>query len=455
MRSSLMALTILSVAPDAAWAQGAMTGQLAPAIAGGCRADAAISDRGTISAKDLRKALFDVMISSQVKLTPEWMDGAGASPVDRLTSLAFTPGPDTPIVFDQLRHLTLTWLGREARPELYLPFERGGVRILNQDGSTVRAEARDVFAGILRGDSPYLLLCPKPSNGWATGTTGKGDGRGSLKFGVVRRPVDLGVADLVKRSYAEIAWVRDRDADESSYSIYGTFGLSSPDAKWYESDDPKARKSVTLRVQPTAFAQIEYEGGTSKGKPKQIDNLNFGLQLSGLAQSRSGATTSSNYFALNARYLSDTRLSSSGWAINGSVVPGIDLPAFDVPKRFGDDRFDFRWLVTIVADHVSISDPGTKAALVDAPSFTRAGTDLTGALRFFVDEGRKQSLTLSTDYYWREAIGRRIGDAQRLLLRLQFEPDPHVALGLAWDKGENLDSLEHSDIVRITLGLRH
>lgn len=477
MRRTLLALAAAAiVVPKAARAEGPIADKLAPAIENACQSSekAAAAGRpraGVIEGAALRKALFEAMITDKIKLTPDWMAGDGA---DYLAGIAFELSTTSPAEHDQLGRLTLTWLERDANPEDYLPYSRGGILIVNPDGSPVatteverkltgleqhKAVGKRVFAGILRGDSQFTFLCQLPvqrqqvasTDTPASGTRKDGP---NLQLGLVRKPGDLGISDLSKRSYAEIAWLNDRDAKEQSYSIYGTLGLSLPDTIWWQRNNPDAREAVTLRIQPTAFAQLEYEGGTSKGKLKQTDNLNFGLQISGLIQPRSADYTASNYFTLNARYLSDTRFRSSAWSINGSFIPGLRAPGFDTPKRFMDDRADFRWLVTGVADHVSVTDPGTKAALLTSPEFTRVGLDLTGALRFFVDEDRKQALALSGDYYWRETLGGGIGNAQRIVFKLQFEPDPHIAFGIAWDKGENLDSLEHSDTIKVTLGLR-
>jgi hypothetical protein len=305
------------------------------------------------------------------------------------------------------------------------------------------AEAEAVLLAILRGDDQrYAFGCtagtPNPTGSAPDQSSGE-----RVRIALAQDPDHLQMS-LSDKNFAEFAYVRNEETNEDSYAIHATVGAVFPRLTGRDRGG-----SFFWEMRPLAFVQYEREG--TEGNEK-VNNLNFGVQAAGFLQTRGGGHTLSHYYTLTARYLTDDRFDSSAWSLGATLTPEIPLPGNDVAYDLIPNRLRFRWLVTLAADHFSVDNPGTKAALLTANEFTRAGADLDGELRVLL--GGDNAISLSGSYRFREAFGRQIGDAQLLTARLAFEPDPRVAVGLTYTRGENLDSLEFGEQWKFTFGLR-
>ena len=443
MAACAIAATLADAAPASA-ADPALLQNLAPEIARRCV-------NGVISARDLGEAVIGSGL--QDPLEPEYILVSGPRAL-AARAFADTPGPNRD-AYTTLRRLTQTWVDpADPSADDYLPADEGGVAIVERDGSPVRPDrAQDALTAILQGDDgPFAFRCTtdaapdEPSPG---PTSAPSPNRAILA--IARSPSELALS-LKKKSFAELSFLSDEVADEDSYSIYATAGLS-----WGEFT-PVSRKPGTggllLRAIPSAFVQLEREGIGDGNAVDDIDNLNFGAQVSGFLQTRSTATRT-HYYALTARFLSDGDLESEAWSAALSITPEFPLPGNDQPYDLVRDRVEFTWLASAVADYFDVVDPGRKSELQGAPQFARLGFDVSGGLRFLLGKDRTDALAFLADYRLREALDDDVGDADLLSLKLLFEPDPRYAFGIAFDRGRNLDSLEFSETWKITLGIKH
>lgn len=460
--TAVLGSLLATVAATPAAAQNADTElveKLAPEIAKNCRRDPATMF-GWIAAGDLGRAIF---ASKTVPLSFEygWSRNGG----QLIAEKAF--GPDLGDNEDsllKLRRLAQTWTNPDdAAAASNLPLAAGGVEVLDRRGWPVSANsAQQALAAILDGDDGdfrFRCLAPALGTGDPPAQPAPAQKLRAPLILLTRSPGDLAKAELADRPYAEIAYVNDRDAKKDSLSLYATVGLSWPDIVLRSPRDSAATGNSMVRLAPTLFAQLEREE-SGPSEADDVNNLNFGFQLAGFLQTRSPAVegrdsrTSTHALALDARYLTDTRLDSNGWAVAARFTPDIPLPGNHIAWTIPGTLLKFRWRLTGVADHISISDPGKKAELVGAPEYTRLGFDLSGLLKYRLGEESDQSISLGLDYALRQRLGHGRGNAQLLSARLLFNPVANLSFGIAYDRGENLDTLEHGDTVKLTLGLR-
>lgn len=437
--------------------------KLAPEIAKYCRPSSAIAyvtsngRSGVMSASDLGRAIY---ASKVAPLTAEYdWNRKGGREIARMAFADDQGINATPL--NLLQRLVQTWVGpMDASAGDYLPLAAGGVTVEDVDGVPAElGQAQAVLAAILDGaDDAFRFRCALSAEQSIPGgepETAKETHRPALL--ISKAPDDLSKVKLTDRPFAEIAYLDDRDAHKDSLSIYGTVGLVWPDIVYRSAAIRAQQGGSIVRFAPMVFAQIEREG-TGATDPNDVNNLNFGLQLGGFLQTRTPpgrpSRTLTHYFDLNARYLTDTHFASSGWSIAAQFTPGIPLIGNNVPYVLPGNRIQLRWRFTGVADHISIDDPGKKTKLVGAPQFSRLGFDVTGTAKYFFDEDHEQAITLGFDYSLRENLGAGPGDAQLFSGKFLIEPTPNFSFGIVYDRGENLDTFEHNETVKLTFGVR-
>lgn len=433
------AAAALALPSAASAADQLLVDKLAPEIADRC-----VGSR--ISAAALRDAI-DASKIAPLAYQSAWR----TNPTESIARAAFADdtGPNRNSL-DILQHLAITWLDPSLEnADAHLPLASGGVEAsLRRGGEPQPDQAEDMLRAILNGDdSRFQFVCsrtaaraPAPAEQPAAGP--------SWRLSVVRDPGDLSVPDLADKTYAEFAYLNDEVADEKSYSVYATAGLIGPrmTKAWGTVESPRGR--LFIEASPVVFLQVEREGSEQTPDDEEVNNLNLGLQLGGFIQTRRTRTLS-HYYAISARFMSDDELDSEAWAVNAEFVPHIPLPGNDVP--YGD-RFTFRWLVTLAADYMSIDDVGQKAALREAREYARIGYNLDGQLRYEV--GEQSAFALKAGYAVRDDLDGK-SDAQFFVGQFLFEPGPNLAFGVAYERGENLDTLEFSHKWKLTVGVRY
>lgn len=329
----------------------------------------------------------------------------------------------------------------------FLPLAYGGIEVQARSGGPLgAADTAAVLADIFdRSDANYRFLCI-PS---AEHTPPPSDGGGVGQLLIAKEPTDFAAAKLTDRPFAEFAYLRDEDADTDTYSFYGTLGIGFGDRSIGRKAYDAGRSKVMARIRPLVFTQLEYEKASDAATAK-VDNLNLGLQLGGVVQTR-GKTTANHFYALSVRYLTDTRFDSSGWSVAAQWTPRFPIPGNLIAAPLGGG-VDFSWKLTGVGDHAGFSDIGRKTDLTGAPHYTRLGFDAAAQLRLKL--ANADILSLAGTYALRENLERGLGDAQRLGLRLTFAPSDNLSIGLGYDRGRNLDTLEHSRTVKLVVGIR-
>jgi hypothetical protein len=419
-----------------AWAHAAeplLVQNLAPEIRSRC-------DGGRISAEGLRTAILG---SKVAPLTSDrWWTADHPALIARA---AFSNDMTTDgEALDLLQDLVESWV--EPNPPSYkgLPRSSGGVSVDRPGGgpaSVADGEAilKAVFA---KDEASFTFGCdkaaePKPS---------------SILPGLrlSRTPEDL-FDPLDTKSYGEFAYSQDDVADADAYSIYATAGWTFGEVRrqWPPND---ASSYLAISATPVGFVQYEREGGDGVTADKEVNNLNFGLEAGGFIELGRPGRTDIHAYTLSLRAMSDDRLDSEAWSVNASFTPDIRLPGNHLPLLSKDRRLNFRWQLSAVADHASVSDPGRKVALQTAPEYTRIGYDFDAALRYALGGGA--SIALTSDYRLRDEVSRGDMDAQLFTAGLRFEPSPNWAFGLTYERGENLDSLEFSETWKLTIGVR-
>lgn len=439
--AALLAGAALAIPSPASAADPLLKEKLAPKIQAECRS-------GTISAASLGKAIY---ASGVAPLTQEfaWISG-GPTAISRAAFAGAAGANETSLRW--LRRLAETWTVPGSSAD-YLPLKEGGIEIRRADGSAAsQADAEDALTDMLAGrDSRFEFRClpaaqplpqtqdptpPKPTN--------------PLTIAIAKAPGDL-VLPLAKKTFAEVAYQNDRVEKEKSISLYGTVGASFGEftpVRRNEQDE-----GLLIRAIPSAFVQLQREGIRDGEEGNKINNLNFGGSLSGFLQPRFERTRT-HFYAISARYLTDTEFDSSAWAADVSLTPQIPIRGNIIPYDLIRNRLVLNWLFTGIADYHHVSDPGEKEELADKPEFFRAGFDLRGSLGFLLDSSREHAVLLEGTYQRREALGKSIGDAKRLELGFRIQPSAFYSFGLSFERGRNLDSLEFSKTIKAKLGIR-
>jgi|GEM_PF-3188666 len=437
--------------------------KLAPEIAKACLPPtllqrASLQDEsGVISAQALGTAIF---ASGIAPLHQEYQWNAGGPAAIARQAFADDAGPNADSL-NRLQSLISTWIAPDDGGSAWLPLASGGVSVRRADGSP--ATARDgeaVLADILAGNAGRFVFgcrhvpasddAPEMEEDDAADETDR-----RPVFAVAKTPDDLALA-LADKSFAEFAYLEDREADSQTYSAYVTLGLIWPERAHPSPTWTTSRFGWLVRARPGLFVQYEREGSDTTPDVDETNNLNFGLQAAGFLQTRGaarGATTRTHYFAFGARYLTDDQFESEGWSVLARVTPGLRWPGFQTPQDL-TDRLQYRWLVSGIADYESIEDPGDKASLQDSPEFGRLGFDADAELRLFLTPDREQAISLSASYAMRADVTGADGDADLFTSRLLFEPSPHYSFGIVYERGENLESLEAIEQWKLTVGIR-
>lgn len=407
---------------------------LAPEIRSRC-------EGGRISAENLRTA---ILASKVAPLTSDrWWTADHPALIAR-AAFSDDDAADGEAL-DLLQDLVWSWVLPNPPSYMGLPRPSGGVSVARPGGEPAdAADGEAILKAIFAKDeSSFTFGCdkgaePKPS---------------SILPGlrISRTPEDL-FDPLDTKSYGEFAYSQDEVADEDAYSIYGTAGWTFGEIRhqWPPSKD--AFPYLALSATPVAFVQYEREGGDSVAADKEVNNLNFGLEVGGFIELGRAGRTDVHAYTVSLRAMSDDRFDSEAWAVNASFTPDIRLPGHHLPLLSKDRRLSFRWQLSAVADHASVSDPGRKAALQTAPEYSRLGYDVDAALRYTLAGGA--SVALTSDYRLRDEFSRGEMDAQLFTAGLLFEPNRNWAFGLIYQRGENLDSLEFSETWKLTIGVR-
>lgn len=369
-----------------------------------------------------------------------------------------------------LYHLAASWTTAAGEGDgLPLPLKSGGVIVRRRNGGVLPEDDPTrgaVLAAMLSGSPEYSYRCirmrPTPPDGTGVRDPDAGPPRPAapgakdppFRWALARTPADLSKPPPTElrgkddKTYAEFGFTADDVKDVDSYTIdaalgavFDTLGVGRP-----------------FQATPTLFAQIQRKGTSAPGSSGDVNNLNFGGVVAGLVSPEWGGRRRFFYYDLAAKYLTDDDFESRAYQAALRIDPPLPLPGYRVGRELarGDDlRVYGWWTSTVVADWTQVDDPGEKTNLLTAPEFARIGYDLSGHILWLpADPRTRLSIQLDMNYSVRDGQTEDGGDAQLVNIALRWLPDPRYSFGLAYERGENLDSLERIDIWKLVLGAR-
>jgi hypothetical protein len=441
------------------------------AIAKACEASAAPSPdptaNGVIKGAALRTAL---MKYAPLVWAPDFMP-AGDAPAIGYARQAFGDPDEKDPNHDALLNLSrFAYDWTDPKRGLQLPVRKGGVIATRPDGTllpSAPAEAQQVLAAILSGnDTTYVFHCragklPSPDGSGprppVTASQPAKPGQSTGRWALAKTPKDLakGVPKDLRAAddatYAELGFTDDSVKDVETYTINATFGRVF--SEWGDGQAAGGKASV--------FVEVQRQGTDVPVKDGYVNNLNFGLAQSGRLSWRPAGDARDRvfYYDLTAKYLSDDDFESEAYQAAVSLDPPLSLPGYRIADELSGDGGLFRtwawWSTAAVADWMQVDDPGEKEAWKTKPQFTRIGYDLAGHVIWIPRDPRtKYAFKLDVSYALRDGQTREGGDAQLVSAAIRWLPDPRLSLSIAYDRGENLDSLERIDVWKLVAGAR-
>jgi hypothetical protein len=475
LAAPLFVAAALLVPVEAGAQQTVAEADLVKAIADACDGNAAPSPDptadGVIKVATLRAAL---MKYAPLVWAPDFML-AGETPETAYARQAFGDPNEKDPNYEALLNLSrFAYDWTDPKRGLQLPVQKGGVVATGPDGAVLPntpAEAQKVLAAILSGaGTTYVFHCrtgkrPAPDGSGPrtpvtdvklnrSGNAAKSTGRWALaktpKDLAKGVPKDLRAAD--DATYAELGFTDDSVKDVETYAINAAFGRVF--SEWGEGQAVAGKGSV--------FVEVQRQGTDVPAKDGYVNNLNFGLGQSGRLSWRPGGGDHRDrvfYYDFTAKYLSDDDFESEAYQASLSLDPPLRLPGYRVADELSGPAGPFRtwawWSTAAVADWMQVDDPGEKEAWKTKPQFARIGYDLAGHVIWIPRDPRtKYAFRLDVTYALRDGQTSEGGDAQLVSAAIRWLPDPRLSLSVAYDRGENLDSLERIDTWKLVAGAR-
>lgn len=169
--------------------------------------------------------------------------------------------------------------------------------------------------------------------------------------------------------------------------------------------------------------------------------------------------TYTGYYSASAAIWTDDKFKSEAYAAELVLDPPLPyIPyhrSYKALDRGGPVEVDFKWGAHFVADWIQVDDPGRRKELVDQAEYVRIGYDTGFDLRFGPADADWRFL-LSADYGLRDGQTEDGGDAQLFSSSLLFldGKETHWSFGLSYERGENLQSFEKSELWKLVFGAR-
>lgn len=414
---------------------------------------------GVISVADARKALLKVyafdagllLEQSPASLTERALSAdEGASGDDgKLANLA--------LMIDQWR--TSPTAGD-------FPLRDGGLYILAATPGQATPDTEVVLLDLLSGRNDRILIyChdPEPAlplpprTAPAGGPPAPSDGRAPPpppKFVLVKTVADLGQSDIAKKSFGEFSYSDDRETRVQSYGVSFAAGL-----RWRVREHGD-QQTWLFRWKPAAYVAYDRKGDNDPETDSYTNNLNFGGQLVGDLQLKPVRQTMLGYYALSAQFETDDDFASRAYSAELRLDPPLPrLPGRRVFRKIPSPTatdVDAIWSADLVADWSQVDDPGDKTALKDKAEYVRVGYDAGFKLRMGL-HNRDWRLVWSVLYQLRDGQTNDGGDAQLFSSNLMFalSKETNYAFGLSYERGENLQSFNQSELWKLVLGVRY
>lgn len=423
---------------------------------------------GAISAAQVRTGLFKDYPVNRDLLS----EAGGRALATRVTALkrGRTPAPPIPSGDQPLLERMWTQVEQWGQPGLDHPGDLrsiagGGLMIVDREGRPTSDQAGAVFADILGGSSEtFLFICKLPEQAATPDVdTSSNDGNGAAAqaqgpdFVLVKTKEGLSETSLADKEFGEFSYSDNRQARAQSYGFEFTAGLRFQE---YRHTFTGPLNGISFSANATPYVSYNRQGSNDPAADGYVNNLNLGFQVAGDLEIRRGSTWR-GYYAVSYEHETDDDFAADA----DSLELRIDPP---LPSRFPGHRMftaltseadplDLwaKWTVEGVADWVEVDDPGEKEELTARSTFRRLGYDL--GLDFRFGPAATEWRVLWTNLYQvREGQTPDGGDAEHFSAALLFELSraTHYSLGVSYDRGEDLQSLERSEVWKLVAGLR-
>lgn len=422
----------------------ASTDELSSAITEACSpappgTDLPAGANGTVSSAALRKAVLEAYSLTPGLLIDESAPGLVAK---AMTASAASTSDDRKLW--NLKRRIDEWLN-------------GGDRLAD-DGVKVRDAASLASSPVGGSQAALMAIFSGKSDTVVFYCTGKApDARmeapsDANHFALTQKKDDLVLGKISEKSHAQFAFTDDRQARAQSYGLKLAAGWVLPSKRTF------VTPQVSLMRTGAFYVAYDRSGSNNPAVDNYANNLNLGFDLSGDIQT-APPNSRGSYWALNFAHETDDDFRSSANSAEFRLEPDLAAPGQYVFQTLGQPAgwpAEFRWSVEGVADWRSIDDPGEKKKLVDGAEYARLGYDLGLDFRFGPPMAEWR-LQWSNSYQLRDGQTEDGGDAQMFssTLSLLASKTSAYALSLSYERGENLQSFETSEIWKLTLGLRH
>jgi hypothetical protein len=409
-------------------------------------------DFGVIEAAEVRNRLLKTFPSATLGLLGRETDARSNAEwlADRALAMPRGAKDDDAILFVVAR-MVREWM-RPISPETaLLPIADGGLMI-RPASSDAELSEREVLIRIFEGrDEGLNFICRDPEPAPPEPTTSAGVPKDAPNFVLVKTADDLAETDIAKKSFAEFSYADNRQVRVQSWGVQFAAGLSWPEKRI-------GGQNGYVHWSPNLYIAYERKGENDPSADGYVNNLDFGTQISGDLGFLAGGSRI-GYWTLSAELETDDHFESRAYGAELRIDPPLPpLPYFRAFQQIGSGRAieaDARWTVDLIADWSHVANPGGKQTLLDRAEYARLGYDAGFQIR--VGPSRKEwRLAWSVLYQLRDGRTRNGGDAQLLTSSLLFEgrDETKWAFGLSYERGENLQSFEPSELWKFILGLR-
>jgi hypothetical protein len=229
------------------------------------------------------------------------------------------------------------------------------------------------------------------------------------------------------RDSATVAWTRDRNGNTDTADIDIFIGFPG----WGVDLDQRYRPFVA------------FQKDTSKDE--EVNDLTFGLLRSwDMPQWPIGTR-----LQLAGSYETDEEFDSEVWRVDAIARLNLDC------GRRNSPRAGVMCLPTIRADYADIQDRGDKASLADLSSYGRLGAGFEVKAWYYPTPSLR--LNFGAEYTFLNSLGDSDADAERTTFSASFSPAgaEWFSVGVEWNRGQDLTSLQDEDEVQIKVGFKH
>jgi hypothetical protein len=348
------------------------------------------------------------------------------------------------------RRIVEAWSAWPGAGTVVPTLQQGGLKIESVGARSLDTETR--LTRLFANDGADLrIICRNPDRS-ASPVSSTTSNQPSLT--VVNAAEDLDEGDITKKTFGEFSYSDNREARTQAWSVKVAAALQWPEKIG------SALPFDSFTWAPLVYVAYDRQGENDPAKDGYVNNLDFGVQLNGALDLPWGETLATGYYGLSARYQTDDNFRSEVYAAEFRFEPPLaPIKHHNIYDRLwsgGPVAADFKWRADLVADWIEVSDAGRKVALVDKAEYVRLGYDIDLALRVGPSD-KDWRVLFRAKYQLRDGRTEDGGDAQIFTGGLSYlaSEDTRWKFGLTYERGENLESFERSELWKLAIGFRY